>query len=85
MNGKTLNAGQICLAPDYMLVQPQKIDGLVAAVLAALGPLDVAERGVDRHAGGVEHADRLGQGGGDGVAQEGFGQALGVTLGHALL
>ncbi|WP_163334060.1 aldehyde dehydrogenase family protein, partial [Klebsiella aerogenes] len=33
--GKMLNAGQICLAPDYMLVPEEKeaavVDGLIAA------------------------------------------------------
>jgi coniferyl-aldehyde dehydrogenase len=30
MNGKTLNAGQICLAPDYLLAPHDKIEGFVA-------------------------------------------------------
>ena len=30
MNGKTMNAGQICLAPDYVLAPREKIDGFVA-------------------------------------------------------
>ncbi|MCR5875014.1 coniferyl aldehyde dehydrogenase [Phenylobacterium sp. J426] len=29
MNGKTLNAGQICLAPDYVLAPADKVDGFV--------------------------------------------------------
>jgi coniferyl-aldehyde dehydrogenase len=29
MNGKTLNAGQICLAPDYVLAPRDKVDGFV--------------------------------------------------------
>jgi len=31
MNGKTLNAGQICLAPDYVLAPRDKVDGFVEA------------------------------------------------------
>lgn len=31
MNGKTLNAGQICLAPDYVLAPRDKLDGFVEA------------------------------------------------------
>ncbi len=32
MNGKLLNAGQICLAPDYVMVPQDKVDGFVASV-----------------------------------------------------
>jgi coniferyl-aldehyde dehydrogenase len=35
MNGKTLNAGQICLAPDYVLAPADRMDGLVEAMKAA--------------------------------------------------
>jgi coniferyl-aldehyde dehydrogenase len=35
MAGKTLNAGQICLAPDYVLVAEDKRDALVDAMRAA--------------------------------------------------
>lgn len=31
MNGKTLNAGQICLAPDYVLAPRDRLDGFVEA------------------------------------------------------
>ena len=31
MNGKTLNAGQICLAPDYVLAPRDKVEGFVEA------------------------------------------------------
>ena len=31
MNGKTLNAGQICLAPDYVLAPKDQVEGFVAA------------------------------------------------------
>src|SRR5690606_36730622 len=27
---KTLNAGQICLAPDYLMIAPQRVEPLVA-------------------------------------------------------
>ena len=29
MQGKTMNAGQICLAPDYALVPKEKVDDFV--------------------------------------------------------
>ena len=30
MNGKTLNAGQICLAPDYVLAPAERMDAFVS-------------------------------------------------------
>ena len=36
MLGKTLNAGQICLAPDYLLVPEEKLDDVIAAATAAV-------------------------------------------------
>jgi coniferyl-aldehyde dehydrogenase len=36
MNGKTMNAGQICLAPDYMLVPKDKIGAFVAEATKAV-------------------------------------------------
>lgn len=35
MLGKTLNAGQICLAPDYLMVPEEKLTDIVAALKAA--------------------------------------------------
>ena len=35
MLGKTLNAGQICLAPDYLMVPEEKLDDVVAALQSA--------------------------------------------------
>ena len=35
--GKCLNAGQTCIAPDYVLVSPRHRDELVAEILAAIG------------------------------------------------
>ncbi|MEO0438392.1 MAG: coniferyl aldehyde dehydrogenase [Pseudomonadota bacterium] len=32
MLGKTMNAGQICLAPDYLMVPEEKLDAMVAAL-----------------------------------------------------
>ncbi len=37
MNGKTLNAGQICLAPDYVLAPADQIGGFVEAAKSAVG------------------------------------------------
>ncbi len=39
MAAKTLNAGQICLAPDYLLVPEEREQGLVAALRAATASL----------------------------------------------
>ena len=36
MNGKTFNAGQICLAPDYVLAPADKIAGFVEAAKSAV-------------------------------------------------
>jgi len=36
MNGKTLNAGQICLAPDYVLAPADRLPEFVAAAKAAV-------------------------------------------------
>jgi coniferyl-aldehyde dehydrogenase len=48
MMGKTMNAGQICLAPDYLMVPEEKLDeviGEVKAIVAEMYPklLDNAE------------------------------------------
>jgi coniferyl-aldehyde dehydrogenase len=37
MLGKTLNAGQICLAPDYLIVPEERVDEMVAELTAAVG------------------------------------------------
>jgi coniferyl-aldehyde dehydrogenase len=39
MMGKTLNAGQICLAPDYVMVPEGKLGAFVEASTAAVGQL----------------------------------------------
>jgi coniferyl-aldehyde dehydrogenase len=39
MNGKTLNAGQICLAPDYVLAPQTEVDGFVAAAQASVAKM----------------------------------------------
>ncbi|QUD88162.1 coniferyl aldehyde dehydrogenase [Phenylobacterium montanum] len=36
MNGKTLNAGQICLAPDYVLTPSDKLEGFIAEAQGAV-------------------------------------------------
>ncbi|HEY1752809.1 MAG TPA: coniferyl aldehyde dehydrogenase [Caulobacteraceae bacterium] len=36
MNGKTLNAGQICLAPDYVLAPKEQLDAFVSAAEGAV-------------------------------------------------
>jgi coniferyl-aldehyde dehydrogenase len=39
MTGKTMNAGQICLAPDYMLVPKDKIGAFVAEATSAVAAM----------------------------------------------
>jgi coniferyl-aldehyde dehydrogenase len=39
MNGKTLNAGQICLAPDYVLAPREKMDEFVEAARGAVSAM----------------------------------------------
>lgn len=39
MFGKTMNAGQICLAPDYVFVPKDKRDGFVAAAASAVAAM----------------------------------------------
>jgi coniferyl-aldehyde dehydrogenase len=39
MNGKTLNAGQICLAPDYVLAPRDKIETFVSEAKSAVGKM----------------------------------------------
>jgi coniferyl-aldehyde dehydrogenase len=39
MAGKALNAGQICLAPDYVLAAEEQLDGFVAAAQAAVAKM----------------------------------------------
>lgn len=39
MLGKTLNAGQICLAPDYLLVPEEKLEQVVDAAQRAVGAM----------------------------------------------
>lgn len=68
MNGKTLNAGQICLAPDYVLAPEDKVEGFVDAARASVRKMFptikdnpdytsiVAQRHYDRIMGYVEDA-----------------------------
>jgi coniferyl-aldehyde dehydrogenase len=68
MNGKTLNAGQICLAPDYVLAPNDKMDAFVQAARASVSEMFptlkdnpdytsiVAQRHYDRIRGYVEDA-----------------------------
>ena len=68
MNGKTMNAGQICLAPDYVLAPRGDLEGFVAAAQGAVAQLFptlrdnpdytaiVAQRHYDRIKGYVDDA-----------------------------
>jgi coniferyl-aldehyde dehydrogenase len=39
MTGKTMNAGQICLAPDYVMAPKESVDGFVSEAKAAIGKM----------------------------------------------
>ena len=68
MNGKTLYAGQICLAPDYVLAPEDKVDGFVESARRASAKMFptikdnpdytsiIAQRHYDRIVGYVEDA-----------------------------
>jgi len=68
MNGKTLNAGQICLAPDYVLTPRESLEPFVAGAQAAVAKMFptlkdnpdytaiVAQRHYDRIKGYVDDA-----------------------------
>jgi coniferyl-aldehyde dehydrogenase len=68
MAGKTLNAGQICLAPDYVLAPEDKLDAFVSQAKSAVGGMFptikdnpdytavIAERHFERIKGYVEDA-----------------------------
>jgi len=73
MMGKTMNAGQICLAPDYLLVPEEKLHDVIAAAQKAVGEmypkiLDnpsytsvINERHFERLNGYIEQAKERGQ------------------------
>jgi len=68
MNGKTLNAGQICLAPDYVLAPKEKLEAFVGEAQGAVARMFptirdnpdytaiVAQRHYDRIMGYIEDA-----------------------------
>ncbi|HEY5105312.1 MAG TPA: coniferyl aldehyde dehydrogenase [Caulobacteraceae bacterium] len=68
MNGKTLNAGQICLAPDYVLMPADQIPAFIDQARAAVGQMFptlkdngdysaiVSQRHFDRITGYIEEA-----------------------------
>jgi coniferyl-aldehyde dehydrogenase len=68
MNGKTLNAGQICLAPDYVLAPQDQVEGFVTAAQASVAQMFptikdnpdytsvVAQRHYDRITGYIDDA-----------------------------
>ncbi len=72
MNGKTLNAGQICLAPDYLLAPKESLEGFVGAAEAAVGHMFptlkdnpdytaiIAQRHYDRIMGYIDDAKAKG-------------------------
>jgi coniferyl-aldehyde dehydrogenase len=68
MNGKTLNAGQICLAPDYVLAPKDQVEGFVNAARASVSTMFptikdnpdytsiIAQRHYDRITGYIDDA-----------------------------
>ena len=68
MNGKTLNAGQICLAPDYVMTPEETLDGFIAGAQGAVRQMFptikdnpdytaiVAQRHFDRITGYIDDA-----------------------------
>ncbi|MFN9849943.1 MAG: coniferyl aldehyde dehydrogenase [Alphaproteobacteria bacterium] len=68
MNGKTLNAGQICLAPDYVLAPQDQVEAFVAAARTSVSTMFptikdnpdytavVAQRHFDRITGYIDDA-----------------------------
>ena len=68
MNGKTLNAGQICLAPDYVLAPEDQVEAFVAAARTSVSTMFptikdnpdytavVAQRHFDRITGYIDDA-----------------------------
>ncbi len=68
MNGKTLNAGQICLAPDYVLAPQDQVEAFVAAARVSVSTMFptikdnpdytavVAQRHFDRITGYIDDA-----------------------------
>ncbi|ACT60150.1 coniferyl aldehyde dehydrogenase [Hirschia baltica] len=61
MFGKFLNAGQICLAPDYLLVPESGLDEIVAALKAAIVKMAPKENGTKDYVSIINknHKDRL--------------------------
>ncbi|MEM9495103.1 MAG: coniferyl aldehyde dehydrogenase [Pseudomonadota bacterium] len=62
MAGKTLNAGQICLAPDYVLAPEDKVDAFVSAAKDAVGamyPSGLKENGDYTSVVNARHYERL--------------------------
>jgi coniferyl-aldehyde dehydrogenase len=72
MNGKTMNAGQICLAPDYVMVPQDKVQAFVDGAKAAVAEMFptikdnpdytavISQRHYDRIAGYVDEARAAG-------------------------
>ncbi|MEM7692431.1 MAG: coniferyl aldehyde dehydrogenase [Pseudomonadota bacterium] len=61
MLGKTMNAGQICLAPDYLMVPEEKLDAMVSALKKATAEMYPTILGNDQYTSVVNdrHFQRL--------------------------
>lgn len=61
MFGKVFNAGQICLAPDYVFVPEAEIEGFLSEMRSAIERTLPRDRGVQDFVGAVNsrHAERL--------------------------
>ncbi|MES1198686.1 MAG: coniferyl aldehyde dehydrogenase [Pseudomonadota bacterium] len=61
MAGKTMNAGQVCLAPDYVLASRESLDGFVKAATDAVGKMfpSIKDNGDYTSIINQRHYDRL--------------------------
>lgn len=61
INGKTLNAGQICLAPDYVLVAKEQCDALIGELKNAMEELYPSSGGDNDYSSMIsgKHSDRM--------------------------
>lgn len=57
--GKALNAGQVCIAPDYLLVEAKAVDGIVAAFTAKWAGWFGADVSASADYGRIVNADQF--------------------------
>ncbi len=59
MNARTLNCGQMCIAPDYVLCHEQKMDAFVESVVQTAGQWFEAKESRDAYVGRIVREWRL--------------------------